>query len=482
MSSKPKVISAVVVVLGLIAFATTRANGDTGPSLRTARVTDRSVSKTVSEVGTIEPLSAASVAFPVAGTVATVAVTKGQSVTRGQTLATLDTTELQRALNAAKAAVAEAKLKLTEAIAGNANASSNSNARSQDQPADALAEVRQAVLDAQQLVDERIGDAQAKYEAAQNVCAAVTADDVATCQAALTDVLRAQQATADAQQTLRAASSAFDQAVEAKAESASSQNNQPSQGDQSTTTSAADLAAMQKDIDAASAGVAVAEQNLSAATIVSPIDGTIESLGMRVGDAVTAASTDSVIDVVGANGYEVTTIVAVEKLANIKLGQQATVTPDGSNRSRGGQVVAIGAPRTANGATSYPVSIGLDDDAALRNGTVASVSITTGSAAEGLAVPTSAVRTESGGSTVTVVKNGKLEVQSVTVGVVGSVWTQITSGLTDGQRVVIADLDEPLPDSATNSSNGNNGERKGVVGGPADFLGGPIVVQRSPKG
>ncbi len=479
MSSKPKVISAVVVVFGLIAFVATRANGDAGPSLRTARVTDRSVSKTVSEVGTIEPVSAASVAFPVAGTVATIAVTKGQSVTRGQTLATLDTIELQRALNAAKAALSEAKLKLAEAIAGNANASSNGGARSQDQLVDALAEVRQAVLDAQQLVDQRIGDAQAQYEAAQNVCAAVTADDVATCQAALTDVLSAQQATADAQQTLRAASSAFDQAVEAKAESVSSQNNQPSQSDQPATSSAADLAAMQKDIDAASAGVAVAEQNLSAATIVSPIDGTIESLGLQVGDAVTAASTDAVIDVVGPNGYEVTTIVAVEKLANIKLGQKATVTPDGSNTSRDGEVVAIGAPRTANGATSYPVSIGLDDDASLRNGSVASVSITTGSASTGLAVPTSAVRTESGQSTVTVVTNGKLEVKSVTVGVVGSVWTQIKTGLTEGQQVVIADLSEPLPDSATNATNGNNNERNGPTSG---FIQGPITIQGGPKG
>lgn len=482
---KPKIITGGVVVLAVIALVASRATGENGSSLRTALARNRSVSKTVEEVGTIEPVSAASVAFPIAGTVATVNVTKGATVTRGQTLATLDTSDLQRAVNAAKAQLAQAKLTLADAIAGN-NESNNNNSQVSAQAADELNAVRQAVLEAQQQVDRLIGEAQAAYESAQSICEAVSADTVATCQAALTDVLSAQQATAQVQQALVGASNAYDSALSEKESSPSSNgnNSQP----QGNTTSAADLVAMQKDIDAAQAALAVANQNVSAATIVSPIDGTVESLTMKVGDAVTASSTASVIKVIGPNGFEVTTIVAVEKLANIKLGQKATVTPDGSNQTQDGEVVAIGAPRTSNGATSYPVSIGLDDDDSLRNGSVASVSITTGSAAEGVAVPTSAVHTDNGQSTVTVAKNGKLEAVTVTVGVVGKAWTQIKSGLQAGDRVVIADLDQALPDSATDSSNNGTGERNGAntfVGPPIQFNGGTgsgPMVQVGPPG
>lgn len=481
--AKPKIIAGVVVMLGVIALLASQATGESGPSLRTALARNRSVSKTVEEVGTIEPVSAASVAFPIAGSVATVDVAKGATVTRGQTLATLDTGDLQRAVNSAKAQLAQAKLTLADAIAGN-NTSNESTVSAQ--ATDELDAVRQAVLEAQQQVDRLIGEAQAAYESATAICEAVTTDTVATCQVALTDVLSAQQATAQAQQALVGASNAYDAALAQKEDSPSSNGN--SQQPQGNTTSAADLVAMQKDIDAAQAALAVANQNVSAATIVSPIDGTIESVSMKVGDAVTASSTTSLIKVVGPNGFEVTTIVAVEKLANIKLGQKATVTADGSNQTQDGEVVAIGAPRTSNGATSYPVSIGLDDDESLRNGSVASVSITTGSAADGVAVPTSAVHTDNGQSTVTVVKGGKLEAVTVTVGVVGKAWTQIKSGLQVGQRVVIADLDQVLPDSATDSSNNGNGERNGAntfVGPPIQFNGGGgtgPVVQVGPPG
>ena len=63
---------------------------------------------------------------------------------------------------------------------------------------------------------------------------------------------------------------------------------------------------------------------------------------------------------------------------------------------------------------------------------------------------------------------------AVQVGVVGDTWTEIKSGLTKGQQVVLADLAEALPDSATNSSNSSqqnqgggppNGFPRGLFGG-----------------
>lgn len=472
--NKPKLAVVGLVILSALAFAATQASGEAGPSLRTAVATTRGVSKTLDEVGTVEPVSAAAVAFPVAGTVATVPVTKGATVTRGQILATLDTADLERAVHAAEAALAQAKVTLADAIAGNQAAAAADTDDAATKKDGATAAARQAVLEAQQQVDARLSDAQATYESAMAVCDGVTSETVASCQSALSDVLRAQQATAEAQQLLSDASKAYDDAIEASASAGSDNGNRSPQAS-SSTSSAADLAAMQKDIDAATAALAVAHQSVSAATIVSPIDGTVESVGLAVGDAVTAGATDAVIKVVGPNGFEVTTIVAVEKLANIKLGQKATVRADGSDKTQQGEVVAIGAPRSSNGATSYPVSIGVDDSDALRNGSVASVSIVTGSTSTGVAIPTSAVHTESGQSTVTVVNGSDVKVANVTLGVVGKTWTQIRSGLRAGQVVVLADLNAALPDSATTSSNGKNGGNAEVVSipGGATFVGPP---------
>lgn len=117
-AGKLKALTAVVVVLGVVAVVAGRANGESGPSFRTAVASDRSVAKTLDAVGVIEPVSAASVGFPVAGTVATVDVVKGAAVTRGQILATLNTTDLVRAINAANASLAQAKLTLADTNSG----------------------------------------------------------------------------------------------------------------------------------------------------------------------------------------------------------------------------------------------------------------------------------------------------------------------------------------------------------------------------
>ena len=109
------------------------------------------------------------------------------------------------------------------------------------------------------------------------------------------------------------------------------------------------------------------------------------------------------------------------------------------------------------------------------DGAVASVALVTSSAQGVLAVPTSAVHTNGNRHTVEVLDKGKLTEVTVGVGTVGDTWTQVTSGLTAGQLVVLADLSEALPGSATDGSttnirNGNGGFSGN--GGPPAFPGG----------
>ena len=246
---------------------------------------------------------------------------------------------------------------------------------------------------------------------------------------------------------------------------------------QSTAPSAADLIADQKAVDAAEAAVAEARQAVAQASIVSPIDGTIVSVGFEPGQSVTAGSSTETVVVVGPGGYEVATTVTVDDLPDVKIGQAATITPDGSSAVLSGEVVRIGvAPASSTSDTTYPVVVAITEASKdLRNGATASVSIVTDEAAKVLAVPTSAVTRSGDRSTVGVLANGSVSQQQVTIGAIGREWTEIRRGLKAGATVVLADLSEALPGSATagSSTTSNRTGRLDGFGGAGGFVGGP---------
>lgn len=98
------------------------------------------------------------------------------------------------------------------------------------------------------------------------------------------------------------------------------------------------------------------------------------------------------------------------------------------------------------GSASYPVTISLAAGApTLFAGSDAQVAITLADVGDAVTVPTSAVEGSGAATFVTVLQAGKLERVRVVVGAVGPVLTQVTSGLTVGEQVVLADLSTPLP-------------------------------------
>ncbi len=200
---------------------------------------------------------------------------------------------------------------------------------------------------------------------------------------------------------------------------------------------------------------------MAQATIVTPISGTVVAVNMNVGDSVTAGSSTEDIIVQGAGGFEVSTTVDVSDISKVKVGETSTVLPDGARTAMAGKVVAVGIAADTSGDTpTYPVVVGFTGStASLRNGQTGSVSIVIDRSASTLAVPTSAVTTTGTAHTVSVLVKGKPTTTPVEVGAVGAEYTAITSGLTQGQLVVLADLSAPLPGSATATATttGRNG-------------------------
>jgi multidrug efflux pump subunit AcrA (membrane-fusion protein) len=524
------VVAAVLIGGGAFVGVSGASSGASG--YRTAVVSTADVERTLSGVGTIEAVDQAAVAFPVSGTVATVDVSSGTQVEAGQVLATLDTTELERSLHEAQATLAEAELTLEKVLAGestgtsgtgstpssgssgssgtpsgsSSSSSESSGSDSSSTDAAALTAARQAVADAQHTLDVDLAAALAALDASGAACGSssaatpvstaasssttsttVVAGGTEACQDALVASLAAQQTVAADEGALQEAINALEAVVSAASSSSSSGTSSSSGSSGSTgstgstgssdsssssSVSAADIVAAQKAVDAAASEVAVAEQSVAQAAIVTPISGTVSAVAFEVGDSVTAGSTTATIRVVGSGGFEVTTSVAVTDLPHVEVGDSATVVADGSTTALAASVVQIGlvpTSGTSGSATTYPVVLALSDpDAELLDGGLTSVRIVTGTAEAVTAVPTSAVTTNEIGHTVVVLDDGASTVD-VEVGTIGSTWTEITSGVEVGDTVVLADLSAALPGSATSGSSADSSSTARTGSFPSGF-------------
>ncbi|HWD09828.1 MAG TPA: biotin/lipoyl-binding protein, partial [Actinomycetota bacterium] len=120
--------AAVVVAagIGVLIWALTRSTTPSSPvtvTTQSTTVTTGTMQQTVAASGTIEPASEASLDFTVPGKVTAVDVAAGQTVTAGQTLASIDPTALQDQVNAAQETLAADQARLSSDQSSGASAS-----------------------------------------------------------------------------------------------------------------------------------------------------------------------------------------------------------------------------------------------------------------------------------------------------------------------------------------------------------------------
>jgi len=240
----------------------------------------------------------------------------------------------------------------------------------------------------------------------------------------------------------------------------------------SHTVTAEVIALDETNVDVARAALTSAQQDLGDVDLVSTLTGKVGALSVTVGQSVSAGSpsaTPQVVVVGPGNDYQVATTVPVTDVADVKVGQQALVTPDSSSTAVVGTVTGIGVLGTSTSTTTtYPVTIGIQSaDLGPYSGTDAGVQIVLARATGVTTVPTSAVRTVGTRRVVTVVDGGTARTVQVTVGTSGAQRTQILSGVHVGQTVSLATMAEPVPSSSTTST------RSGLAGlGGSTGLGG----------
>jgi multidrug efflux pump subunit AcrA (membrane-fusion protein) len=152
------------------------------------------------------------------------------------------------------------------------------------------------------------------------------------------------------------------------------------------------------------------------------------------GASSTTSSSSAQITVISTDSYTVSTTVDDTQVGEVKVGDQAVITPENSTTAVYGTVTSVGLVASSSSTVAaFPVTIAVTG---LYAGSTATVSIVTKEITNAVQVPTAAISYSGGKATVTAVVNGSHVVKSVTTGQVSSGYTQITSGLTSGEQVV----------------------------------------------
>ena len=162
--------------------------------------------------------------------------------------------------------------------------------------------------------------------------------------------------------------------------------------------------------------------------------------------------------VIATNAWVVDASVGASDLASVKKGLQVDITPDGSNQRVFGTVRSVGvmASTGSSGAATFPVVIAVTGSpTGLYAGGTVSAAIVVKQVDDVLTVPSAALTSEGDATYVTVSKDGKQTRTKVVVGTVYGASTQITSGLAEGDQVVVRQIQLPQggirrhqPDSA----------------------------------
>jgi HlyD family secretion protein len=221
-----------------------------------------------------------------------------------------------------------------------------------------------------------------------------------------------------------------------------------------------------------------AQENLADAQLTSPISGTVVSVGLSVGQTVSAGSTTDAITIINSGTYEATATLSPTQAATVKVGDAAQVTVTGTPGTLTGTVSRVGPVDTSSSSYTYPLIVALPAGShGIAAGSAAQIAVTLDEAKRVQVVPTSAVHSAGGIKYLDLMKTHQEVREPVQVGVVGAEYTQITSKLPANTEVVLADLSEAVPSSSTSSSSSILGG-----GGSFRFPGGAISVSGSPGG
>jgi HlyD family secretion protein len=488
-------IAGIIIILaaGFVAVQRlTHAQAATA-NVQTVPVQTGTLQATVNTAGNVTPAEQVTLNFQTSGQVKTVNVQVGDQVKAGQVLASLDTSNLQLQVANAQSALATAQAQLEQTKAGPTAADLAAAQAAVQSAQDNLAKVKAGPT------RDQIAAAQAQLKAAQdNYNTVVAGPDPNTIQQdqlklqQAKDALYAAQGARDAAgRTKKSNPAQYDQAqaqvlqneiAVQLAQQTLTNDQKPPTVDQIQTAlgqvktaqdnlntllaspTAADLSAAQSQlaqaqdnlakltqgptdqalaiaqagVDQANNALQQAELQLQQAQLVAPFDGTVTDVSITPGQ--TAGASTNAIGLADMNHLVIDGQLDEIDVPKVKIGQSAQITLDAlPGQTLTGKVTEV-APAGAvqQGVVNYPVTVSLvNPDPAVKPGMTASVNIVVAERQNVLEVPNRAIHFQCQRAFVTVLVKGQLIQTPVQTGLSNDTMTEITSGLKEGDEVVV---------------------------------------------
>jgi HlyD family secretion protein len=485
--------SAVFLPLALGACTSGRSSVGSTALVERATITDQ-----VSSSGAVSAAASENLGFAKGGRLSSLRVRVGDHVTAGQVLAKIDSYAARQVLRQQRANLAAQQAALDRILANPAVSGASATltqsqvvltatrrqARAVRVSDDSAITRADAQLRAARQTEAKADDA---VDAAQDACK-VPGTPPATCAA---QVANASSAQASAQQGVEAAKTAVVAAEQKKkVDSAAGQVSvETSKQAVVTAQNALNSASLDRPhaidqqlalVASARALVRSAQRDVADGTLIAPTDGVVSAIngvvheylssasgttalapgsraaipgsasagsaagaaGAGAGAALTRPGGSSFLVLSNAKRFQVVVPFEESDAAMVARKQRVSVSFDAiPGLTEAGTVVSVAPSATAiSGVISYYVTVRLDDaDSRLRDGQTARVAVTTAERENVLSVPNAAVRRQGNATTVVVVEpDGRQRTVTVRTGIVGTDRTEVLSGLSEGQRVLLS--------------------------------------------
>ena len=202
--------------------------------------------------------------------------------------------------------------------------------------------------------------------------------------------------------------------------------------------------------------MSTAKTAVTATAISAPVDGVVTAVNLTVGQAPSASAIS-----LRSDNLAVVIAVAEQDVPNLAVGQTANITLTALNQTV--QTKVRGLPTQASSSSgsstvTFPLVLTLPGNPkGLLPGMSASVSIATATATNVLRVPTTAIQGTTGSNTVQVMSAGSPVSTPVNIGLSTNTYTEIISGLQQGQTVVTGVVNAATGTASSSTSRGGFG-------------------------
>ena len=385
----------------------------------------------VSGSGRVEVANEARLAFGSGGRADEIYVNEGDKVSEGDVLARLDTSALELALARSQVALSQADAGLTQTQAGLAQARVSLQTAEDNLEKAQNPYTDEEIEDAEDAIEEAEDDLDfAKDMRAQ----ALREGDALEIQYWKREVYQAQAELIAAEDELVAMLAPSDEDSVALAEMQVEAAKSQIEADE------LHLEAAELQLETAEQAVAEAEKQLDEATLIALFDGIVVSVNADEGDIVSTATT--IVHLIDLTSMELRAGVDEIDIPSVKPNQRAIIEVDAlpDLQLEGRVTLVCPLPTVEAGLVIYDVTIGFDvpEDPEVRVGMSATADIIINERSNVLLVPDRAIKHDSQGNPVVKVMVGEqIRARPVVIGISDGFQTEIVSGLSEGDTVVI---------------------------------------------